>query len=172
MRVSLVNRFHSVALLAALTAACADDKPQQLPTAPLGVASDAVSAFIAVSNPSPVVGTRVTIWVRAQRGSAVGPIGSFTIRLAYDSTRLRFVEAARSPAGMVMTNSAKAGLLMAAGAAAEGFGDDLLLNTTFDVTGSDALKTLKLNVTELNTVGFEDQKSHTSVARGLYRGSK
>ena len=46
------------------------------------------------------------------------------------STKLTFKESARSLHGMVMTNAAKAGDLIAAGASAEGFTDDELLSAT------------------------------------------
>lgn len=167
-----LTRFPAVALLAVLTAACADDKPRQLiPTAPVGVAPDAVSAYVAVSNTNPGVGSRVIVSVRALRGTTVGPIGSFTLKLAYDPARLRFEDAARSARGMVMTNPATRGLLISAGAAAEGFVDDQLLSATFTVLAPDALKSLSLAVSELNTVAFADQSSHMNVERGLYRAS-
>jgi hypothetical protein len=160
-------------LLAVLTAAsaCDDNKTQPLPTAPMNVAPNAVSAYIAASSTNPATGSDVTVWVKARRGSAVGPIGSFTIRLAFDSTRLRYVDVARSTFGMVMANPAKAGVVLAAGAAAEGFGDDQLLAAKFHVLGANALTSLALTVTELNTIGFVDQRANTSVARGLYRAA-
>jgi len=153
-------------------AACDDERQQsQMPTAPMSVASDAVSAFVVVSNPNPAIGSEVTVWVRALRGSAMGPIGSYTIRLAYDSTRLQFKEAARSAEGMVMANGANRGLVIAAGASAEGFKSDELLASTFVVTSASALSTLELTVTELNSVTFADQKSAVRVERGLYRAA-
>ena len=164
-------RFATALPLAALVvaAACDDTRPEQLPTAPLSVASDAVSAYVAVSNANPAIGSEVTVFVRARRGSAVGPIGSFTIRLAYDSTRLRFKDAARSEFGMVMANGANAGLLVAAGASATGFTNDELLSATFVATSANALTPLNLTVSELNSVTFTDQTSSLRVARGLYR---
>ena len=99
----------------------------------------------------------------------MGPIGSYTIRLAYDSTRLRFKEAARSEFGMVMANGAKAGTLVAAGASATGFTSDQLLSATFLVLSANALTPLDLTVSELNSVTFTDQTSSVRVSRGLYR---
>lgn len=169
---SHLARFQTVALLAVLAAACADDKPRSLiPTAPVGVAPDAVSAYIAVSNTNPGVGSQVVVSVRSLRGSTVGPIGSFTFKLAYDPSRLRFVAASRSARGMVMTNPGTPGILVSAGAAAEGFVDDQLLSATFRVLAPDGLRSLSLDVTELNTVTFADQRSRMNVERGLYRAS-
>ena len=168
---SATLRLHTLAALALVAAACADNTKasNQMPTAPMGVAPGSVSAYVAVSNPNPAIGSRVTVSVRARRGTSVGPIGSFTIRLAYDSTKLRFVESARSAQGMVMANGERRGVVLAAGAAAEGFGDDVLLSSTFDVLGSGALKTLELGVTELNSVAFKDQRAYLNVERALYR---
>jgi hypothetical protein len=166
----LTSTLPIVAVLA-LVAACDDDRPQPLPVAPLAVAPNSVSAYVAVSNSNPAAGTEVTVWVRARRGAAVGPIGSFTIRLAYDSTRLHFKDAARSEQGMVLANGASAGMLIAAGASADGFRNDELLAATFLATSANALAELTLSVTELNTVAFEDQKANMRVERALYRGT-
>lgn len=159
----------SIVALAATALACDDEPSSLLPTAPLAVASDAVSAYVAVSNANPGVGSEVTVFVRARRGTAVGPIGSFTIRLAFDSTRLQFKDAARSELGMVMANGANAGLLVAAGASASGFTNDELLAATFLVKAVNALAGLQLTVSELNSVNFTNQTSSVQVARGLYR---
>lgn len=164
----LVSTFSLVALLAAASA-CDDDRPQLLPVAPMEVAADAVSAYVAVSDANPAPGSDVTVFVRARRGSAVAPIGSYTLRLAYDSTRLHFKDAGRSAHGMVLANGAMAGVVVAAGASAEGFTDDELLAANFTVTSASALKALELNVSELNSVAFEDKKSSMRVERGLYR---
>jgi len=164
----LASRFPLVALLA-VAASCDDDRPQLLPVAPMSVASDAISAYVAVSNANPTPGTEVTVFVRARRGSAVAPIGSFTLRLAYDSTRLRFKDAGRSDHGMVLTNAARAGVVVAAGASAEGFTDDELLSATFTVSSANALAALQLSVSELNSVKFEDKNASTRVEHGLYR---
>ena len=92
------------------TVAC-EDRNRDLPTMPTRVAPNQISAYMAVSNSNPAVGTDLTVWVRARRGSAIAPIGSFTLRVSYDSTRLHFRDAARSAQGMVMANGAKAGIV-------------------------------------------------------------
>ena len=162
----------SVAAIAFLAAACDDDRTAALPAAPLGVAANEVSAYVAVSNANPAPGSDVTVWVRARRGSAMGPVGSFTLRVSYDSTRIRFKDAGRSQFGMVMANSGASGLLVVAGASAQGFTDDELLAATFTATSSGALAGLALEVTELNSATFEDQKPSLRVARGLYGGEQ
>ena len=170
---SAFNRLNAIALLTALAAvsACDDSRSVAVPTSPMGVAPGAVSAYIAASNTNPAPGSNVTLSVRALRGAGVAAIGSYTIRLGYDSTRLRFVESPRSAKGMVMANPAKRGLVVAAGAAAEGFTDDVLFTATFTVLQSNALRSLELNVSELNSIAFQDQRANTYVSRGLYRAA-
>lgn len=169
MRVPSLLRFSLVAGLA-FSAAC-DDERKPIPTAPISVADDALSAYVVVSNPNAPVGSNVIVSVRALRGKLVGPIGSFTIRLAYDSLGLRFVNSANNAQGMVLSNAATRGVVIAAGASAEGFKNDELLSATFTVTGSGALKTLALSVTELNSLKFEDQRANMTVMRGIYRAA-
>ena len=164
-----MTRLALIAITAALVAGCDDDR-KPLPAAPADVAPDAVSAYLAVSNSTPAAGERVTVAVRARRGSAVGPIGSFTVRLSYDTTRLRYVESARGERGMVLANGAVRGVVKGAGAAAEGFTDDELLASTFLVLAAgNALASLSLDVPELNSVKFEDQRARMRVERKLYR---
>ena len=136
---------------------------------PLEIAPDAMSAYVVVSNPDAPVGTEVQVSVRALRGKNVGPIGSFTIRLGYDSLGLAFVKSATSPHGLVMANGATRGLVVAAGASAEGFKDDELLNATFAVSAPGGLKSFILTVNELNSLKFEDQTKLMNVMTGIYR---
>jgi hypothetical protein len=160
-----------VLLASVIFVAACDDQRAGLPVAPAEVAPNAVAAYLAVSNETPSAGERVTVSVRARRGSAVGPIGSFTIRLSYDTTRLRYMESARAERGMVMANGTARGVVKGAGASAEGFSDDELLTSTFLVlTGNDALASLALDVQELNSVQFEDQRANMRVERKLFRG--
>jgi hypothetical protein len=160
----------SAAMLLA-TVAC-EDRNRDLPTAPTRVAPNQISAYLVASNSTPAVGTDITVWVRARRGSAIAPIGSFTLRVSYDSTRLRFKQSGRSTQGMVMANGAKAGVLVAAGASADGFKNDELLAVTFNVKASGALTGLALSVSELNSIAFADQKSAMRVERRVYRSGK
>lgn len=168
----IVSRFTLLALLAAGAAAgCSDDR--SLPLAPSEVAPDELSAYVSVSDPNPESGTRFTVSVRTLRGSAVGPVGSFTIELDFDSTQLRFHEAARSGIGMVMANGATPGLVRAAGAAALGFTNDDLMEATFSVIEGveprDAIASLGLRVTELNSLTFENVSGQVRVSREVHR---
>lgn len=157
--------------LAALIIAvgCDDERPAAaLPTAPAGVDANKLSAFIAVSKPLAGVGERITVTVRALRGSSVGEIGSYTLRVNYDTTRLQLVETARSDFGMVMANGETRGVIRAAGASGQGFQDDRLLTATFLVTAPQPIRGLSLHVTELNSIAFEDQKSALRVEKSVF----
>ena len=163
-----LTRLSLIAALAAV-AGCDDDRRTGVPTMPLEIGPDAMSAYVVVSNPDAPAGTEVQVSVRALRGRNVGPIGSFTIRLAYDSLGLSYVKSATSTHGMVMANGANHGLLVAAGASAGGFKDDELLSATFRVSATAGLKSLALTVNELNSLTFEDQTKLMSVMKGIYR---
>lgn len=153
----------------AITAGCDDDRRSGVPTMPMEIGPDALSAYVVVSNPNAPVGTEVQVSVRALRGKNVGPIGSFTIRLGFDSLGLAFLRSAEGMQGMVMANGAQRGLVIAAGASAEGFGNDELLNATFRVSSAAGLASLALTVNELNSLEFQDQTKLISVMKGIYR---
>ena len=161
-------RLSLLAVIAA-TAACDDERRDSTPTVPLTIAPDAMSAYVVVSNPKAPVGSQVEVGIRSLRGRNVGPIGSFTIRLSYDSTGLTFVKSAPSTRGMVMANGAQRGTMVAAGASAEGFADDELVNATFTVTSAEGLRSLVLAVSEINSLKFEDQTAKLQVMKGVYR---
>lgn len=153
----------------AVTAGCDDDRRSGVPTMPIEIGPDALSAYVVVSNPNAPVGTEVQVSVRALRGRNVGPIGSFTIRLGYDSLGLAFLRSADGTQGMVMANGAQRGLLIAAGASAEGFRNDELLTATFRVSSAGGLASLALTVNELNSLEFQDQTKLINVMKGIYR---
>lgn len=161
----------AILFAAAASIGCDDERPlaNELPTGPAAVPSNALSAFVTVSDARPDVGDHLTVAVRALRGQNVGAIGSYTLRLAYDSTTLRLLDTGRSDFGMVMANGAQAGLIVAAGASSQGFTDDQLLVARFAVTGARAVASLRLEVSELNSLRFENQMSAMKVERQVYR---
>jgi hypothetical protein len=159
----------SLAAAFVATTGCDDERAKQLPTAPLEVAPGTLSAYVTVSNSRPKVGDQLTVTVRARRGSDVGPIGSFTVELMYDSTALAFREVGRIDQGMVMGNISPRGRMIAAGASAEGFLDDELVIATFEVTGANAIASLALQVKELNSLQFTDEMARLKVLKSIYR---
>lgn len=171
MRFPSPRRFAFALLFATSVVACDDDRATRLAVAP-EVAPNELSAYLAVSQSDPTVGSQFTVTVRTKRGSAVAPVGSFTIKLAFDTTRVRYHDVGRSELGMVMANGAKPGVLLAAGASGNGFTSDELLVATFTALAPDAAKSLQLTVDELNSVGFEDQRGKMRVSRDLFRDTK
>ena len=162
-----LSRFSLLAVLA-VAAGCDDERRNGVPTMPLEIGPDAMSAYVVVSNPDAPVGSEVQVSVRALRGRNVGPIGSFTIRLGYDSLGVAYVSSGQSSEGLVLANGTQRGLLVAAGASAEGFKTDELLRATFKVSAAAGLKSLTLTVNELNSLEFEHQRSMISVMKGIY----
>jgi hypothetical protein len=171
MRFPSPSRSVFALLLATAVVACDDGRATRLPAAP-EVAPNELSAYLAVSQSDPTVGSQFSVTVRTKRGSAVAPVGSFTIRLTFDTTRVRYHDVGRSELGMVMANGAKPGLVLAAGASGNGFTSDELLVATFTALAPDAAKALHLTVEELNSVGFEDQRGKVRISRELYRDTK
>lgn len=161
----------ALALSLAGVAACDDDRATRLPLAP-EVAPNELSAYLAVSQSDPTVGAQFTVSVRTRRGALVAPVGSYTIKLAFDTTRLQYRTVGRSEVGMVMANGEKPGLLLAAGASSGGFTSDELLVATFTALAPGAAQSLTLTVDELNSVGFEDQRGKVRIARELFRDTK
>jgi hypothetical protein len=170
MRLSCHTSF--AALVIAIATGCADDRPKALPSEPTELAATALSAYMAVSDAAPPPGGQFTVAVRTKRGSAVGPVGSFTLRLLFDSTKMRFVEHARSELGMVMANGATPGVLTAAGASANGFTNDELLFATFIALGPDPVSSLTIAVTELNSVAFENHRNRLIVSPAVVRDNR
>jgi hypothetical protein len=159
-------------LIIAMATGCADDRPRALPAEPTEIEATALSAYMAVSDPTPPPGSRFTVAVRTKRGVAVGPVGSFTLRLFFDSTKMRFVEHGRSELGMVMANGATPGVLTAAGASSNGFTNDELLLATFTAIGPDPVSTLTFSVTELNSVSFENHRNRLIVSPAVVRDNR
>lgn len=165
-------RITFVTLPLLVAAGCSDDRPNALPAEPSEIEATGLSAYMAVSDATPPPGSRFTVAVRTKRGSAIGPVGSFTLRLTFDTTGMRFVEAARSDAGMVMANGVSPGVLMAAGASSTGFTSDELLFATFEALAPDAVGSLEFAVTELNSIAFENQRDRVVLARSVVRDNR
>jgi hypothetical protein len=157
-----------VRLLAlASLAACAE-----LPTAPLAPAepvrpAEGVLLYLSLSSLSARVGDRVTISVNALRAVDAETIGSFTLRVAYDTTALRLVASEMSKEGMVMGNAAR-GVVTIAGASGDGFRTSALATLTMELVQGGALQSLALTVDEINATSFRDERARTTVDRRRY----
>ena len=127
-----------------------------------------VTAYLSLSVLQPRAGDRVTVGLNAVRGGAAEPIGSFTMRVTYDTTGLRFVASDQSAEGMVLANAAH-GVVTVAGASGSGFRESDLAALTMVVIDPDALRSLALEVVEMNAASFADQRAGTVVDHQLHR---
>ncbi len=125
-------------------------------------ASPAAEAVLVVSDPSPPVGGVMVVAVQAN--SNQGIIGSFTARIKYDSTALRFAgEMPMTDKGLRAVNPLP-GLVRFAGASAEGFPDGRLASYKFVALQPNSGKTLSLVVDEMHMITRVDVKSALTVA--------
>jgi hypothetical protein len=159
--------FASLLAVAGL-AACAEP-----PTAPIAPAEPSAPAtgvlvYLSLSSLAPQPGDRVTIAVNALRAADAEAIGSFTLRVAYDTTALRLAASGTSGEGMVLANAAR-GMVTIAGASGEGFRASPLATLTMDVVRAGALPSLALTVDEITATSFRDERARTSVDRRQYR---
>jgi hypothetical protein len=125
-------------------------------------AAPAVEAVLVVSDPSPPVGGPLVVSV--QTNSNQGIVGSYTARIKYDSTALRFD--GEIPIGDKATRAMNptSGLVRFAGAAADGFPDGRLATYRFVALRSNSAKTLSLVVDELHMITRLDVKNALTVA--------
>lgn len=157
------------ALLATMVVAggCAEYSPtpplSQQPIAP----EQGATAWIAVPSGTFHPGDHVTVQLNAARAQNVNAVGSFTLKVAYDTTGLRFLSAEGAGGGMVISNAAK-GTITLAGASGSGFTAITLGTLTMEVVNPVAIESLGLRVEELNTTSFGDQSARTAVERRVY----
>jgi hypothetical protein len=125
-------------------------------------AAPAVEAVLVLSNPAPAIGDVIVVSVQAN--SNQGTVGSYTARIKYDSTALRFDgEMAINDKGLRAVNLAP-GLVRLAGAASGGFSDGRLASYRFVALAPNGAKTLSLVVEEMHMISRVDAKSALTVA--------
>lgn len=162
--------FRRTVFLAALfsAGACAEYSPTPpLPTAPLAPAEGA-TAWLAVPSGELHVGDHVTVLVNAARARNVSAIGSFTLKVSYDTAGLRYIGTGASTGGMVLAHSSN-GTVTLAGASGSGFTAVTLGTFIMEVVNPGAIESLVLRVEELNTTTFRDQSTRTGVERRVFR---
>ena len=122
----------------------------------------AVEAALVVSDSSPPVGGVLLISVQAIPKQGI--VGSYTARINYDPTALRFDgEIAIDDKGLRASNSSP-GLVRFAGAAAAGFTDGRLAGYRFAVLRPNSARTLSLVVDEMHMIDRLDAKTTLNVA--------
>lgn len=162
-------RFLTILGLSAGALACDDDTRAPLLAPPLPVSGSA--AYLTVSDPHAATGAIVTVTAAVRGAQGMPRVGAFTARLAYDATGLEYLGESELDGGMRALNArAEPGgtFLIAAGASAEGFGDDRLFAVHFKVLNASALQSLSLDMSELTGVDFATQLPKLQVRRGLH----
>ncbi len=157
-------RFVFVAAVAATAIACSDVEPAGRPNV-AAPAPRGVDAELVVSNMAPAPGSEVVVLTRVRGGSDVRRIGSFTARVAFDTTFLRLLgEEPRGDGATRMLNPA-AGEARIAGFTTEGFVEGELFALRFSVLQEGALTTLQVAFDELHASDGTDLQQRVQVAR-------
>lgn len=121
-----------------------------------------VEALLVVSDFAAVPGTSIIVAVKA--ASTAGTIGSFTMRINYDPTALRFdSELPANDNGLHILNPTN-GQLRFAGVNANGFTDAQLASYRFVVLRPNAARSLSLVVDEMHMLTRVDAKSSLTIA--------
>jgi len=122
----------------------------------------AVEAALVVSDSTPPVGGALLVSVQAV--AKEGTVGSYTAKINYDPTALRFDgEIAINDKGLRASN-ASPGLVRFAGAAATGFTDGRLASYRFAVLRPNSARTLSLAIDEMHMITRLDAKTALIVA--------
>jgi hypothetical protein len=117
----------------------------------------AVKAALVLSDSAPPIGGTLVVSVRARAGE--GTVGSYTAKISYDATALRFDgEIAISDQAMRASNPSP-GLVRFAGAAAAGFVDGHLASYRFVVLRANSVRSLSLAVDEMHMITRLDAKT-------------
>jgi hypothetical protein len=147
----------ALSILAAVASACdrrdrlaAPDSTATQPTTP-----PARSAFLSVSSMSPEPGDTVVIAGTVSLDETLS-LGSFRVRLAFDSSALSFVDEVETP-GMMRVVHARGADVIVVGAAAGASSDGRLFTLRFRVHDRAGASSLALAIDELNDGSFIDR---------------
>ena len=108
-------------------------------------------ARLVLTDSSAAVGASVDVFADAVL-PANGVVGSFTARIRFDSTSLRFDGELPLDDGAMRASNASPGMLRVAGAAQAGFANGRLAAYRFVVLRANGARTLALTMDELHTV--------------------
>lgn len=148
-----------VPLVLAAVAACSEPLASKVPIVP----DPATEARLVLSDSVAAVGA--TFDVVAEVALPEQDVaGSFTARIRYDSTALRFEEEIAITDGTMRATNATAGLVRFAGAAQRGVVQGRLAAFRFRVLRTDGARTLQLVVDELHSVTRANAASALRVA--------
>jgi len=122
----------------------------------------AVEAVLVVSDSIPPVGGSLVVSVQA--AAKQGIVGSYTVRIIYDSTALRYDGEVPMNDTRLRASNSSPGLLRLAGAAPTGFADGRLATYRFAVLRLNSARTLSLVVDEMHMITRLDAKTGLTVA--------
>jgi hypothetical protein len=131
-------------------------------------AIDAPRAWLTLPATTPAAGQQVAVRLNARRPAGAEALGSFTVRIAFDTAGLRFVASESSRDGMVLAQATN-GVLTIAGASSAGFVTEEIAGVTLQVVDPAALQHLTLEIVELTTTSFREQRANTIVDQQAYR---
>jgi hypothetical protein len=152
-----MSPFARVAVVAGLVLA-ANGCMEQASTKAPGTPEPTMDASLVLSSASPPAGSTVDVF--AQIGTATaGVVGSFTARIRYDTTYLRYAAEIPIVDQTMRASNATNGLVRFAGASVTGVTSGRLAGYRFVVLRPDAVRTLQLVVDELHTVARADATS-------------
>jgi hypothetical protein len=121
-----------------------------------------VKAALVLSDSAPSVGAALVVTVQALADQGI--VGSYTAKINYDATALRFdSEIAISDQALRAINPSP-GLVRFAGAAASGFTDGRLASYRFVVLRANSARTLSLVIDEMHMISRLDAKTGLIVA--------
>lgn len=130
-------------------------------------------AYLSVSDLAPEPGATVLIAGTLGVGDSIS-LGSYRVRLAYDTTRLTYVGEVTLP-GMFRVVNPTRGEVIVVGASSESSSDGRLFTLRFRVDDAAGLQSLGLRIDELNDGQFSSQmqtvtrSSRLVLDRGLVR---
>ena len=153
-RTKQIARAVATAGLAFAVAGCTE----QLSTKAPGTPEPTMDASLVLSTASPATGATVDVF--AQIGPAAPAlVGSFTARIRYDSTALRYETELPLADQVLRATNATSGQVRFAGAASAGVTSGRLAGYRFLVLRPDGVRTLQLVIDELHTIARADAAS-------------
>lgn len=155
MTTARISHLVRVALLAGIVvlltvAGCMEQTSTKAPDTP----EPTMDASLVLSTSAPATGTTVDVF--AQIGPAAALVGSYTARLRYDTTYLRYQTEIPIADQALRATNATSGLVRFAGAAPAGVTSGRLAGYRFLVLRPNAVRTLQLVVDEIHTVARAD----------------
>src|SRR4051812_7246333 len=159
----------ALALMCALALAAACDRRDRFAApdsaAPAKPPLPERAAYLSVSDLSPEAGDTIVVTGTLRVGDDLS-LGSYRVRLGFDSTKLRFVEEIPN-AEMMRAVNPRAGDVIVVGATANGSTDGRLFAFRLRVNDPAGLNSLVLRIDELNDTAFRDQKATVTRASAL-----